>query len=235
MTTGIYALYWEEQDLTYIGLSQDIEGRFKEHIRDMGDKTHTNYKVQNTYNLYGKPNLVIIEECLIEQLNDREIYWTKELDTLNTKHGLNIVEAGGTGFGPNASSSVYTRITILRVFSLLYRTSLSCKSIAKKTNTHFHLSKDISRGRTHKWLKEYFPAKYEEMLQKTSTRDKVPKYYKYKDITDPFGVLYKDIGNVSKFCREHAELSLDLHNSITGIGRVLDSSRKSYKGWRLAA
>ena len=32
MTTGIYALYWEEQDLIYIGKAQKIEKRFKDHL-----------------------------------------------------------------------------------------------------------------------------------------------------------------------------------------------------------
>lgn len=55
MTIGIYALYWEEQDLVYVGQSQDIARRFTEHKRKLKNTSHTNYKVQAAYNLYGIP------------------------------------------------------------------------------------------------------------------------------------------------------------------------------------
>ena len=117
MTTGIYSLYWEKQDLVYIGLSQNIERRFKDHLNTLKNNKHTNYKVQNTFNNYGEPKLIIIEECIIEELNDKEIFWTKEFNSIN--NGLNIIEAGQAGFGTNSSNSKYSKEQIIEALDLL--------------------------------------------------------------------------------------------------------------------
>ena len=42
MTMGIYALYWQEQDLIYIGQSKEIERRFKDHLRELEACIHCN-------------------------------------------------------------------------------------------------------------------------------------------------------------------------------------------------
>lgn len=60
MTIGIYSLYWEEQDLIYIGQSQNIERRFTEHLYKLKNNTHTNYKVQKAYITYGLPSTNIL-------------------------------------------------------------------------------------------------------------------------------------------------------------------------------
>lgn len=83
MTVGIYALYWEEQDLVYIGQSSRLEARHKEHLVDLSQKIHSNYKVQESYNSYGEPKHIIIEYCKIEELDALEIYWTNEFNSLN--------------------------------------------------------------------------------------------------------------------------------------------------------
>ena len=49
--SGIYALYWWEQDLIYIGLSQDLFSRKSQHYRSLKSSTHYNPKLQNAYKL----------------------------------------------------------------------------------------------------------------------------------------------------------------------------------------
>jgi predicted GIY-YIG superfamily endonuclease len=73
MTIGIYALYWEEQDLIYIGESDNIERRFKEHLKMLETNKHFNYRVQEVYNTYGLPLFQILEECHINELKIKEV------------------------------------------------------------------------------------------------------------------------------------------------------------------
>ena len=73
----------------------------------------------------------MIEECAISGLDDKEILWTNEFDSIN--NGLNIVEAGACPTGFNARNSKYSKIQILRVFSLLINTSKSHSEISKIT------------------------------------------------------------------------------------------------------
>ena len=89
---GIYALWFEKSSMVYIGQSTNIEQRYKEHISSLKNNKHTNYKVQNEYNKYGIFELVVIQECLVDDLYSLEIQWTEEFNSLVV--GLNIVEPG---------------------------------------------------------------------------------------------------------------------------------------------
>lgn len=71
----------------YIGQAVNIERRFKEYQ----NLNHTKYQIKlyNSFNKYGINNHIfeILEECDIEQLNERERYYQDLYDVLNV--GLN--------------------------------------------------------------------------------------------------------------------------------------------------
>lgn len=235
MTIGIYALYWEEQDLIYIGQSVNIENRYKEHLRNLIGNKHTNYKVQNAYELYGNPRHIILEECLPDLLYAKEVAWTKEFNSL--LNGLNIIEPGVVGYGPYSGYSKYSKIKVLKVFSLLYRTTLPYSEIASKLSVKIGLPQDISTGYSHTWLKEFYPEKY---LQMTSNRNiRVLRNEGSKlglvniNLVSPLGEVYLDIKNIKKFCENIPEFSSNLKNAQVGIGRIINKVRKKYRGWKL--
>lgn len=224
MTIGIYALYWEEQDLVYIGQSQNIEARFKEHLNKMGKGTHTNYKVQNSYNLYGKPELVILEEAIIDKLNDLEILWTKEFDSIN--NGLNIIEAGQVGWGVNSNASKYTKWQVLKVFSLLTSGKfISAKVIATRIKVKLNLVSSIGSGESHKWLADTYPERYSLLLTRRAESLVCTANKEVMLILDPAGIVH-EVTNISQFARQHG---LDAIN----LTRVLRGTRKTHKKWRV--
>lgn len=228
MAIGIYALYWQEHDLVYIGQSQNIEARFKEHLNKMSKNIHTNYKVQNSYNLYGKPELVILEEANLDKLNDLEILWTKEFDSIN--NGLNIIEAGQVGWGVNSNASKYTKRQILKVFSLLYRTDLPFTAIARKCGVSESLPNDIAKGRTHKWLKEVYPDKW----AKASKSRECSRYKSLpgKTVMDPMGNIIKV--RYSADLLDHPLLVGKKRDSTkASIVKLLNGTLSSYLGFRL--
>ena len=158
---GIYALWFEKSSMVYIGQSQNIESRYTEHLYKLKNNRHTNYRVKDEYVKYGAPELVILEKCSIGYLNDLEVIWTAEFNSI--KEGLNIIEAGEVGYGANSNSSKYSKIQLLRVFSLLYKTDLMQTEIAKKTGVNRSSVSDIKNGNSHLWLKDVYPAKYIKM------------------------------------------------------------------------
>jgi group I intron endonuclease len=91
MSVGIYKIT-NPNGKIYIGQSTDIEKRFKYYYR-LECKGQT--KIFNSLKKYGPENHVfeIIEECSIEQLNEREIYWGLRYKVLN-ENGLNLKELG---------------------------------------------------------------------------------------------------------------------------------------------
>lgn len=94
MTCGIYALINIETLEEYIGKSINIEGRWLDHKNNA--IKGIDYHIYRAIRKYGweKFDKHIIEECLEDELNDKEIYWIETLDTY--KHGYNMT-IGGDG------------------------------------------------------------------------------------------------------------------------------------------
>ncbi len=240
MTVGVYALYWEEQDLIYIGESDNIERRFKEHIKMLQTKKHFNHKVQDTYNRYGVPTNYLLEKCLISELKIKEVDWYKEFN--NT---LNIAPPGNIVTGLKTRHSKYSKFKILRVFSLLYRSAKTHKEIANKVCIPRSVVSAIAIGSRHSWLSEEYPEEYYKMI---TGRDEINKSNhtsilknmsslrkfskEYPTVVSPIGEVFS-FTNISIFCRSHPELSLNIKNSSSGIDKIVRGIRKQYKGWKL--
>ena len=158
---GIYALWFEKSDQVYIGQSIDIQKRYRKHKHLLKYNKHPNHKITKEYNLFGVPELIILEECLIEHLNDLEIEYIKEYDSI--KNGLNIIEGGDSGNGTNSATSKYSRYKILRIFVRLAKTNDPQLFISKVESVPKSLVYAIKNGNNHLWLKESYPMLYEKM------------------------------------------------------------------------
>lgn len=76
--TGIYKLTNLENGMTYVGQAVSLADRFRQHIkRGLGAENATNNKLYPAMKEYGVENFSfeIIEECLPEELNDKEQKW----------------------------------------------------------------------------------------------------------------------------------------------------------------
>jgi group I intron endonuclease len=78
---GIYKITNKINNMSYIGASKDIEKRFVSHKRNS-----TNVKLKNDLNNYGIDNFTfeILEECSIENIRDRELFYIENSDLENT-------------------------------------------------------------------------------------------------------------------------------------------------------
>jgi hypothetical protein len=237
MASGIYALYWWKEDLVYIGLSQDLHTRRRDHISDMENNRHTNFKVQSAYTKFGYPEFIVLENCKISQLCTLERVWQKEFNSISS---LDIVEAGQVGFGANSNASKYSKFTLLKVFSLLYTNRLKTfKNIAircKLPNTS--LIRDIFGSNTHLWLKEEYPLQYAEMkaIDYKSQAAWGTHYKNYVALVDPDGLVVRIDECVINTAKNIKEIYFP-HDEVEvirkGISRVLSGKRKSWRGWTL--
>lgn len=227
MDSGIYALYWWEQDLVYIGLSSTLAKRHKEHIRLLTKESHPNYKVQNAFDSFGYPEFIVLEYCSIHKLPEREIVWCNEFNALGP-NGLCLVEPGIVGFGTNSNSSKYSKVQILKVFALLYKGALSISKISERLGIPKSLIRDIRSGRTHRWLKEDYPDKYLLMCG-VKVRALVESNKEVRAIiAAPDGSLH-EISSVTEFCLKHFGSKTDKKH----MASVITGGRKSHKGYRL--
>jgi hypothetical protein len=219
---GIYALYWEEPALVYIGRAINTLNRFNRHINDLKNNKHCNYKVQDAYNKYGKPSLIPLSYDYSE-----EALWIKEFNT--TVDGLNITSGGdGAGEGVDNSSSKYSKAVVLKVFSLLYKSDLSYNFIKDKLSVPLSLVKDIAIGDRHTWLSSVYPDKYSLMLNRLPSRvnsNSIRNKYTLVLLKSPTEEIHK-ITSIKEFCTEYG---LNPGN----ISSLISDRFKSSKGWTI--
>lgn len=227
MNIGIYALYWEEPSLIYIGRAINVLKRFNEHMSELLKRVHCNYKVQKTYDNYGKPSLILLEEATPDSLANLEQEWIQEFNSV--QDGLNITNGGdGAGYGINNSASKYSKIQVLKAFSLLYKTRYSYSLISTKLNLPVHLLKEIAIGKRHSWLYSEYPKKYAQMLSNINSRvnsNSLDNKYAKVVLISPSGELH-EVHNIKEFASLYSLNPGNLSSLISG-------RYSSTKGWRL--
>ncbi len=77
MTIGIYQIQNKISGKVYIGQSQDVEYRLKDHLRLLKNNKHPNVHLQNSFNKHGESNFEfkILEKVPVEFLTQHEQYW----------------------------------------------------------------------------------------------------------------------------------------------------------------
>lgn len=93
---GIYKITKKSNGKSYIGQSNDIERRFSEH------KYKTDIPIEIAIQKYGENafDFEVIEECPLNKLDEREIYWIQYYNTYKG-FGYNCSEGGGNNRGEN--------------------------------------------------------------------------------------------------------------------------------------
>lgn len=96
--SGIYKITINDYYI-YIGQSVDVKSRCKQHLRELKQNKHYNKRLQSVFNKY--PNSIkfeILEECEIDKLDEREMFYIDYYRSYGTKHGLNMSIGGDCGW-----------------------------------------------------------------------------------------------------------------------------------------
>ena len=91
----IYKITNKINDKVYIGKTLDtIEHRWREHKNDYQKRRNEKRPLYSAMRKYGIDNFFIekIEECTIDEINNREIYWIKHYNSF--KNGYNATKGG---------------------------------------------------------------------------------------------------------------------------------------------
>ena len=93
---GIYKITKKENGKSYIGQSNDIERRIKEH------QYKTDLAIELAIRKYGIDafNYEVLEQCSLEELDAKEIYWIQHYNTFKG-FGYNCNKGGGDSRGEN--------------------------------------------------------------------------------------------------------------------------------------
>lgn len=85
---GIYKICCAFSPAMYVGQASDIDERWWSHLSDLRNRRHCNTNLQRMADEYGWNTLylVVIEQCGVDSLNQRESHWIETLKpTLNIR------------------------------------------------------------------------------------------------------------------------------------------------------
>lgn len=99
MQCGIYKILNKNNGKFYIGSSKNIEKRWKRHKIRLSNNYHPNQHLQASWNKYGEGSfdLLVIEECCIDMLLEREQYYIDNTNCIDKKVGYNMSTKAGKG------------------------------------------------------------------------------------------------------------------------------------------
>ena len=147
---GIYKIENLINHKVYIGQSIHIERRWKEHCANS-----TSSVISKAIKKYGKENFSfqILEECLEEDLDEKEIYYIKKFNCI-VPNGYNIkdyIEGRETTF------CYYDQETFLSIVNDIKENKLSFQFISEKYDITKRLVYYINNGDIHRLQDERYP------------------------------------------------------------------------------
>lgn len=110
--SGIYRFTNTINGKMYIGMSNHINYRRKQHLRDLRRNDHVNRHFQAAFNKYGEDAFRwdILEYCAVEVLEERERYWIAFYDSF--AHGYNATAGGDGSNGKVWTEEMYEKMSI---------------------------------------------------------------------------------------------------------------------------
>lgn len=146
---GIYKITNLTNDKAYIGQSIRIKDRVNQHFRNaFNSKTHTyEYPLYRAIRKYGSENFKweVLEECLVEELTEKESGWIKKYQTLS--NGYNQEEPKDSKKYENSNFSILTNLQVNEIIDLLRNTNLLMSYIGESYGVSGSTIEDINKGR----------------------------------------------------------------------------------------
>lgn len=148
---GIYMYENKLNHKKYIGQSTNIERRKWEHIKWPSKYSRFDNELQSI----GEKgfNFSVLEECSVDQLDEREKYWIKYYNT--QQEGYNLTVGGQNYRGESNPAAKLTEDSVRNIIDRLMDTTISIQDLAKEYNVHYNTISDINRCLTWNWLHDY--------------------------------------------------------------------------------
>ena len=144
---GIYKITKIENGKSYIGKSNNIERRFKEHqTKGKASRIPVDEAIEK-YGIYAF-TYEIIEECSLEELNEKEQYWIKYYNT--KENGYNCSDGGDAAtYGENNGRSKLTEQDVIEIRTA-YNNHLKQKDVYEnyKDKITFGYFQNLWQGRS---------------------------------------------------------------------------------------
>lgn len=228
--TGIYKITNKINGHAYIGKATDIARRWRKH-KGVGPEDHEyEYPLYKAFRKYGIENFTfdVIEECLVSELDNKEIYWIAFYDTYC--NGYNQTKGGNS---PTHSKKIDEKI-LNAIDNLLATTTLTQKEIAIQYDISEEMVQGINTGRYWKRDRTYpiRVTKSPNVLQFKYYCSQCGKSLYSQNKTGLCQDCYKTQISSKRGNLTAKELALDVyHNGFTKVGQKYGVSDNAVKKW----
>lgn len=207
---GIYGIRNIINNKIYVGKTgMNFGDRWDNHKALLRNNNHDNKHLQNAWNKYGEENFefIVLEDCSIDVLNDREIYWIKYYKEQCLSYNIHDGGDGGYNLGKHLSEETKRKIGEKNRENMLGRI-LSEETKEKMKNSHL--------GRKYKPMSEDgkknirdAQLQYRIKNPKKLTKDDVIKIREerkntgttYTDLARKYNVTYQCISDICNYKR----------------------------------
>lgn len=229
MTIGIYKLKFKGTDKVYIGQSNNIERRYSAHILSMHKNLSPN-KLQEAFNMFGIPELEILIDVPIEELNATEI---EAIHIFNSVvDGFNTLAGGASTSvlcGQHASNAYYSNEVYIEILKAL-ASNMPIKEIVEVLQVSESIIKSIRTCENHKWLKLQCPEEYTIVEERhLNYSHKNNNTAKSRGITYPLLINLKTKETINVFSLRDTARQLGMHSS--NLDHLLHGKIHSCKGY----
>lgn len=195
---GIYTIKNLKNNKLYIGSSVEIEKRIRTHFVNLIKNNHSNLKLQNSYNKYGKENFIfeILETFDEIERNDLFTIEQKYIDSydFDTLYNLtNIANCGGPELLKKESFIIDLRGNILEEFNCLI--DIAKYFNRKQISTTSINTPSIIKSKYRIVTKEFYENNIDLILSwknYSKIKDSYNQYYKYNNINNKWEVIYNN-------------------------------------------
>lgn len=153
---GIYKYTNKLNGKVYIGRSINITHRKWEHVNH--PSLHSIFDQLISKIGEDKFDFEIIEECLPEELQEKEKYWIKYYDCCildGRDKGYNMTRGGEEYASENNVWAKLTEKEVIEIIDKLQHTKTSMYDLAKEYNVHYNSISNINRCKTWTWLHNF--------------------------------------------------------------------------------
>ena len=219
---GVYQIRNTKNNHIYIGSAVNLYRRNYEHFWKFPKNTHDNIYLQRSYNKYGEEAFVF-EVLLICDKENLLLYEQLCLDMFKPEY--NICKIAGNCAGRKLSAK--SRNKISENSKKLRHTPETIAQMVESRKWYKHHSVETRKKISDK-RKGFKFTKESRKKMSESHKGQIPVITKYwGDIKSPEGIIYKNVFNISKFCREHS-----VNRSC--MMRICNGERSHHKGWTKA-
>ena len=148
---GIYMYENKQNHKKYVGQSTNIQRRKEEHLKWPSKYSRFDMELR----AIGEDQFIfsVLEECAVDELDERETYWIKFYDTVNT--GYNLTYGGQSYRGQANPGAKLTDDDVRAIIDKLRDTQVSIQKLAQEYGVHYNTISDINRCITWTHLHNY--------------------------------------------------------------------------------